>query len=103
MTNAGSSRHGSPRARRRAERHRRALWCAAFTVAGLGVGPALAPVPDHAVSPLDRAARAPAGATKVIYLFGPPARWPGAIHWRYNATHAPAAFADAAYAVGRLQ
>jgi len=72
----------------------------AILVASVVVGTALAQAPDHAFIPLDHVAtRTP----KFLYVFGLPAHWPGAIHWRYNAAHAPAAFADSAYTVGRLR
>jgi hypothetical protein len=37
-----------------------------------------------------------------LYLFGPPARWPGAIAWSYNPAGAPAAFSSTSNAVSAI-
>ena len=107
MTNAGSSRPGWPPARRRVERAPRRLVAAVQVGAWLALHGAIAHAAHASAAPVDHALRplrhVVPYAPKFLYLFGLPVRWPGAIHWRYNAANAPPALADAAATVARLQ
>ena len=54
-----------------------------------------AEVRDYTLSPVDSSAtaqkaRRPGPAFR--FMFAPPAKWPGAMHWRYNHDNAPAAY-----------
>jgi hypothetical protein len=72
--------------------------------------PILAALPCRAADEVDFTLRplpAPAGETArarpdFLFLFGNPARWPGAIAWSYNPASAPAAFSTVSNAVAAI-
>jgi hypothetical protein len=54
-------------------------------------------VPDYVLSPTPRAlsAQKSGAISKFKFMFGAPARWPGAMHWRYNHANAPLQYSNA--------
>jgi len=78
-----------------------ALSLASIVSTSAGIARAAGDVPDYALSPVPSASTAQrsAAVSKFKYMFGAPARWPGAMHWRYNHASAPAQFSNAKDAV----
>src|SRR4051794_18750277 len=110
MTNAAFWGRGSRPVPRRAERPGLVAWAPRLLIAcviatGAHAGTPAAPLAarlagDHVQLTLRHGE---SDAAKFVYLYTPPARWAGAVHWRYNPTNAPAPFADTAATVARLQ
>jgi hypothetical protein len=65
------------------------------------VAAAEAPAADYALTPLRVGSAKP--KPKFLYLFGRPAKWAGALRWKYNPKNAPPGFASVGTAVSRLQ
>ena len=66
-----------------------------------GMTHAAAEVSDYALSPVPGASSAQSSGVvpEFKFMFGAPAKWPGALHWHYNHAGAPAQFSNAKEAV----
>ena len=69
-------------------------WAAAIALPSFAQSAAFATLTDHAMRPANPLQATVRGATpRYAYLFTPPARWYGALRWKYNPAGAPPPFA----------